>query len=413
MSTSNLISNNGISALTDLAIRNLTLSGSENVSGAVTLSNTTNATSVSAGGALTIAGGAAIAKRLYVGGSTEITNSSATDGTKISGDSLDSVTNPFGDFQGNGQLLIKGSTSPDKRLALGYDTINDYSVIQSAESGVALKPLYLNPSGGNVVIGTTTTTAAIRGTTDSSSTTSGALTLAGGLGVAKKLFVGQSANITNTSAIAGTRITGDSLDSLTDPFGDFTGNGQLVISGSTDTDKRLALGYDTISDYAVIQSIESGVGNKTLWLQRAGGNIGMGLDPTDTVTIVGKIWAGAGFVSGDPVITNLANITSVTLENKFKLTNTNQAYADLLFSVVATATNAVTTFKISVDKATNFSSVAGAVVYGSRICSAGTPEFGAVSGASVSGEKTITISFISGTVSATNTISVRVIYTDV
>lgn len=60
-------------------------------------------------------------------------------------------------------------------------------------------------------------------------------------------------------------------------FGDTTGSfgtngaGQLCISGNTNTNKRLAIGYDTTNDYSIIQSIENGIGNKTLRLNPAGG----------------------------------------------------------------------------------------------------------------------------------------------
>ncbi len=66
------------------------------------------------------------------------------------------LTEPFGDFQNNGQLFIASQTSPTKRLALGIDHINDVGVIQSVNSGTIVLPMALNPTGGNVGIGITT-----------------------------------------------------------------------------------------------------------------------------------------------------------------------------------------------------------------------------------------------------------------
>lgn len=63
------------------------------------------------------------------------------------------LTEPFGDTQGNGHLLLADASNPDKRLALGYDPVNDLAVIQAMHAGIAKKTMGLNPSGGDVLVG--------------------------------------------------------------------------------------------------------------------------------------------------------------------------------------------------------------------------------------------------------------------
>ena len=88
-----------------------------------------------------------------------------------------------------------------------------------------------------------------------------------------------------------------------EPFGDWQGNGTLFLSGSANKDKRLALGYDTVSDVAVIQSIEAGIAAKNLYLNPNGGdvifaasgfgNVGIGTTtPRDKLDVNGVIVAG-------------------------------------------------------------------------------------------------------------------------
>lgn len=63
------------------------------------------------------------------------------------------ITQPFGDFEGNGALFVESGANSDKRLAMGYDDTNDVGVIQAIQAGTAKKGLLLNPSGGLVQIG--------------------------------------------------------------------------------------------------------------------------------------------------------------------------------------------------------------------------------------------------------------------
>jgi len=62
------------------------------------------------------------------------------------------LTTAFGD--GNGTLEVADFATPAKRLAMGYDPVNDLAVIQGVHAGVTKKPLGLNPSGGDVMAST-------------------------------------------------------------------------------------------------------------------------------------------------------------------------------------------------------------------------------------------------------------------
>jgi hypothetical protein len=68
----------------------------------------------------------------------------------------------FGDVSGNGTTFIEDFANNAKRAAWGYDPVNDCFVIQSIEAGVITKPLFLNPSGGEVMVGNGTWNNATR-----------------------------------------------------------------------------------------------------------------------------------------------------------------------------------------------------------------------------------------------------------
>lgn len=66
-----------------------------------------------------------------------------------------SIKADFSDTADAQQLLIQGSTNPNYQLLLGYHTANNYGSIQAMNQTVGVRPLVLNPAGGNVGIGTT------------------------------------------------------------------------------------------------------------------------------------------------------------------------------------------------------------------------------------------------------------------
>jgi hypothetical protein len=64
---------------------------------------------------------------------------------------------------GYGQIEATGRTKPAKRTTIGYDTSSNpgFGWIQASETNVGYRNLALNPSGGNVGIGTTTPAVAL------------------------------------------------------------------------------------------------------------------------------------------------------------------------------------------------------------------------------------------------------------
>ncbi|MDD5456089.1 MAG: peptidase G2 autoproteolytic cleavage domain-containing protein [Candidatus Margulisbacteria bacterium] len=59
------------------------------------------------------------------------------------------------DADGSGQLNLRGSSNTANRLYMGYNTGSDYTYIQGVTDFISYRTLALNPSGGNVGIGTT------------------------------------------------------------------------------------------------------------------------------------------------------------------------------------------------------------------------------------------------------------------
>ncbi|WP_151710702.1 phage tail protein [Acinetobacter brisouii] len=59
---------------------------------------------------------------------------------------------PFGDSSNNGTFFIEDYETPSRRLAMGYDPVNDFFVMQAIHAGLSKKGLALNPAGGDVLL---------------------------------------------------------------------------------------------------------------------------------------------------------------------------------------------------------------------------------------------------------------------
>jgi hypothetical protein len=75
---------------------------------------------------------------------------------------------------------------------------------------------------------------------------------------------------------------------------------QLTIRGTSDTNKRLHLGYNTTSNYGAFQAYSAASTGANLLLNQAGGNVGIGgtTTPGERLTIVGADTSSTGFALG-------------------------------------------------------------------------------------------------------------------
>jgi hypothetical protein len=97
-------------------------------------------------------------------------------------------------------------------------------------------------------------------------------------------------------------------------------SGQIVIKGSSNTAKNLRIGFDTTSDYGYIQAIESGVATRSLALQQFGGNVGIGTaSPGFKLDVQGS---ATDFVAFNGLNTNNSAGTITSSAIKFGFTST-------------------------------------------------------------------------------------------
>ncbi len=137
-----------------------------------------------------------------------------------------------------------------KRVNIGYDTSIDAGFIGSLDQGTGFKNLVIAPAGGNVGIGTTAP--------------NNRLTVTGGVDVSGNVGIG------TTSANAKLDVSGDAV------FANSASHLQLELTGATNRNKKLIIGYDTTGNYGVIQPATTGSSYDNLILQPGGGNVGIG-----------------------------------------------------------------------------------------------------------------------------------------
>ncbi len=297
-----------------------TLSSTLGVTGVVTLSDATDATSNTAGGCLTIAGGTAIAKKLFVGGNSSLSGTlgvtgattlsstlGVTGATTLSStlgvtgatllsstlgvtgatslistlsvngaisfaDTTDATSNTAG-----GCLTIAGGTAIAKKLFVGGNSsltgtlgVTGVTTLSSTlgVTGATTLSSTLGVTGATTLSSTlgVTGVVSLNNTTDAtSSTVGGSLTLAGGAGIAKKLFVGTDFAVGGNSSLTGTlAVTGNSVLTGSLGVGTSAPDKKVEINSSTGDCLRLTNNDSdgTAANYA--DMLVSSTGNLTI-----------------------------------------------------------------------------------------------------------------------------------------------------
>ena len=311
----------------DLSVTgNSSLTGTLTVNNTVTLNNVTDSTNSTTGGSLTIAGGAAIAKKLYVGSSINST------GEIVTSNILKSTASGYGLRHINGGVELVtyiDSTGPPATGYIGTNT-NHRLVFQTNNSS----RISISNTGIVDIIGTTSSTSSgtgiltvaggigIYNTTDATSINSGgSFTTAGGMAIAKKLYIGSDLSVTGNSSLTGTlTVTGITtlnnnlsttgtiiFSNITDATS-VTSGGSLTISGGTSIAKKLYVGSDL--------SIN---GNSTLI-----GTLSVGNNTTlsGTLSVTGNsIFSGSLEVTGATTINNILSVTGNTTLSSLSITS--------------------------------------------------------------------------------------------
>ena len=267
-----------------------TLSDTLGVTGATTLSNTTDATSSTVGGSLTVAGGAGIAKKLFVGTDFAVGGNSSLSGTLgVTGATTLSST-----------LGVTGATTLSSTLGVtGATTLSDTLDVTGVTN--------------------------LNNTTDaSSSTAGGSLTVDGGAGIAKKLFVGTDLAVGGNSTLTGTLgVTGAStLSSTLGVTGATTLSSTLGVTGATTLSSTLDVtGASTLSSTLGVTGATTlsdtldvtGVTNLNNTTDATSSTAGGSLTVDGGAGIAKKLFVGTDFaVGGNSSLTGTLGVTGAS-----------------------------------------------------------------------------------------------------
>lgn len=139
-------------------------------------------------------------------------------------------------------------------------------------------------------------------------------------------YINPSGNVGINTTTPGSLLTVEQDYTTTAEFGAF---GQFSINGKTNTNKKLAIGFNTATDVGFIQAMENGVSYKNLLLNARGGNVGIGTTTPGATLAVGTQSSGS---AGSGVAANNSII------GRFGAANTASRVVGLTIANTATAT---------------------------------------------------------------------------
>ncbi|MEM4662727.1 MAG: hypothetical protein QXM75_01770 [Candidatus Diapherotrites archaeon] len=121
----------------------------------------------------------------------------------------------------------------------------------------------------------------------------------------------------------GTSTPGTKLHIQADGIWQDSSSGVFRISGSTNPNYRLHMGYDTTNNFGWINAVEAGVAGRNLILNPSGGNVGIGLiTPSQKLTVAGSIGILAGANAFIGTLDNYDLILRTNNTNRLYITNT-------------------------------------------------------------------------------------------
>jgi len=284
---------------------------------------TTEATSTTTG-AVKVAGGVGIVKNLHVGGSATITGTVTTGGLTLTATTQSTSTT-------TGALVVPGGVGIGKNTFIGGELdvasaaasesfIGSVSVqtdngssnwIKSgdlARTASAWVPLKFAPTGTtDEIVTINSADLTINATTQSTSTTSGALIVAGGAGIAKDVFLGQTLNVAGATKLSsdawlsGNNLYLNAFNSQTDGLrysATESAGGPLLFGANggalatTSGALKVALRWDATQSVQIIGTVDTTSSN------------------TGAFTVAGGVGVGKSLAVGTSILLQNATLTS-------------------------------------------------------------------------------------------------------
>lgn len=182
---------------------NLILQGSNvnSATGAVQVSTDVDATSASSG-ALQIAGGVGVAKKLYVGDNTNSTNSTNGGAVFLGGVGIAQDLS-----LGTGVIQVNNNIATNQDLVLKSKGTGSVVIDGGKITTLSNQNLNLDANGSGII--NVAKAMQVVSTLESNSISTGSITTLGGLGVAKNTFLGGNLNVAGT--LFGTNVSGTNL----------------------------------------------------------------------------------------------------------------------------------------------------------------------------------------------------------